>query len=500
MTLSNSTLTESLEVTVADDRMTACVYVDPHAAPSGVDLPTLLDALARAGISVDEALLKRMLNPVGRLVTRTPVIVARGTPPVDATAPVLELSTDLPALPETGPVPSTAKDATLGTLTGGLPPQDGLDVTGTPVRADVPPRDFALGHGVAESADGVVRSTLAGRPVLLAPPCGAPHTRGTLVVVPLTELPGDLTAAARLPDPACDLRVGGTVRELPALTVAGSLAVGGAVDIARLKVGEDLHIAGGLHGRLIVETTARKERESRGEVVVGRDVACKFASNALLRPGRDLAVAADLLHCEVIAGGRVAVGERVLGSRVTALGGIHCRSACNSNRAATTLDAGSDLHLHELADLLLPALTDKLVRLGHARATLAPLVEREQTLTPAQKLAAAKLSRDTRKLLADLRRKAAPLLHLHARVTAAARPEILIDDVLAEGVVIRLPGLEATAPAGVRGPVRLAPGRHEGEPVVLLTDLTTGATRPLPTRHTPDPLPAQLRKLSEALS
>lgn len=500
MTLSNSTLTDSLEVTVADDRMTACVYVDPHAAPSGVDLPTLLDALARAGISVDETLLKRMLNPLGRLVTRAPVVVARGTTPVDATAPVLELSTDLPALPETGPVPAVAKGATLATLTGGLPAQDGLDVTGTPVRADVPPRDFAFGHGVAEGADGVVRSTLAGRPVLLAPPCGAPHTRGTLLVLPLTELPGDLTSTGKPPDPACDLRVAGTVRELPALTVVGSLAVGGAVDIARLKVGEDLHVAGGLHGRLIVETTARKERESRGEVAAGRDVTCKFASNALLRPGRDLVVAADLLHCEVIAGGKVEIGERVLGSRVAALGGIHCRSACNSNRATTVLDAGTDPQLHELAALLLPSLTDKLVRLEHARATLVPLVGREQSLTPAQKLAAAKLSRDTRKLLAELRRKAAPLLHRHGLDTAGGKCEIVVDDVLSEGVVVRLPGLEATVPAMARGPLRLAPGRHEGEPVVLLTDLHSGTSRPLPTKHAPDPLPAQLRKLADALA
>ncbi|MFN4242782.1 MAG: FapA family protein [Tepidisphaerales bacterium] len=510
---------DAVEVVVSDDRMRASIRVDPSRAPGGVELDDVLAALDAAGIDgVDRSRVLSLADARGRVVCPGPVVVAEGVAASPGTGAQWELT--LPA-EKWGAV--EAGDV-LGSWRAGTPGVDGRDVCGRRLRAEVVPERHRLGSGVCIDESGAVRAMGAGRLVV--------YPDGTISVLAVRRVQGDLnrwagvgrdSGAAREAsggrdglEVEGDLEVTGSVSGAGVLAVGGALRVQGAVEARRVECGEDLQACGGLLGggavgvgavggeRTATERTATErtatERTGGSVYVAGRDVRCRFATSCRIEAGGGVCVKSDLMHCEVLCGGRLEVGERVQGCVVVATGGVVCRSVGNTARRVTVLKAGTDPTLREMAAAVLPGLEGALQRMEHGRLTIRPLLERRRLLTPGQREQAGRLMDETARVERELMSATAALRERYRWWQAAAADEVQVLDVLSAGVVLRFPGIEATVMESLRGPVKLRPDHSPGEPRVVATDLRTGAVTFLPARMLTDPVTAQLRKVMAKLA
>lgn len=463
--------------------MSAMVRIDPVSAPHGVEVGEVLAALDARGIDgVQDGWIHAAANASGRVVAPQPLIVARGTPPTPGQDQILTLTRKEPDWAAVQPGDEVA------TLTGGTPGRDGRDVTGRRLVAPITSGRFRLGTGLAVDESGVLRAMLSGRVVL--------YPDGTLAVIGRTRHPGDLRhpggAATAGLEFAGDLDVTGAIATNVGIDVAGSLFAGGTVEARRIECGEDLVTKGGLLGGGLTE--------GRGRYVAARDVACRFATACRIEAGRDVSVAADLMHCRVQAGGRLTVRDRIQGCLVFATGGVVCRSVGNSAQQTTVLEVGTDPELRAIAASVLPGIESPLQRVEHGRLTIAPLLARRQSLTLAQRQHAAKLVEETTKLEREVLSATAALRGRYERLRSSAVEQIEIEDVLGAGVVLRFAGLEAAVPESLRGPMEIRPDHSPGEPRLIITEKRSGATSFLPARSVNDPIAAQLKRVMARLA
>lgn len=500
---------DAVEVVVSDDRMRASIRVDPSRAPSGVELEDVLAALDAAGIDgVDRSRVLSLADARGRVVCPGPVVVAEGVAAVPGTGAQWDLT-----LPAEKWAAVEAGDV-LGSWRAGTPGVDGRDVCGRRLRAEVVPERHRLGVGVCIDESGAVRAMGAGRLVV--------YPDGTISVLAVRRVEGDLnrwagvgrdSGAAREAsggrdglEVEGDLEVTGSVSGAGVLAVGGALRVHGAVEARRVECGEDLQACGGLlgggsvGGGLVGGERTAAERTGGSVYVAGRDVRCRFATSCRIEAGGSVCVKSDLMHCEVLCGGRLEVGERVQGCVVVATGGVVCRSVGNTARRVTVLEAGTDPTLREMAAAVLPGLEGALQRMEHGRLTIRPLLERRRLLTPGQREQAGRLMDETARVERELMSATAALRQRYQWWRASAADEVQVLDVLSAGVVLRFPGIEATVTESLRGPVKLRPDHSPGEPRVVATDLRTGAVTFLPARMLTDPVTAQLRKVMAKLA
>lgn len=463
--------------------MSAMVRIDPACAPHGVEVGEVLAALDAKGIDgVHDDWIHAAANAAGRVVAPEPLVVARGTPPTPGQDQTLTLTLSQSEWATVRPGDEVA------TLTGGTPGRDGRDVTGRRLVAPVTSVRHRLGTGLAVDQSGVLRAMLSGRVVL--------YPDGTLAVIGRTRHAGDLrhpggpTAAGLKFDG--DLDVTGAIATNIGIDIAGSLSAGGAIEARRIECGEDLVTQGGLLGGGLTE--------GRGRYVAARDVACRFATACRIEAGRDVNVAADLMHCRVRAGGRLTVRDRIQGCIVIATGGIVCRSVGNSAQQTTSLEVGTDPELRAIAASVLPAIESPLQRVEHGKLTIAPMLARRHALTPAQRQHAAKLVEETTRLEREVFATTAALRERYERVRSTAVEQIEIQDILCAGVVLRFAGLEAVVPESLRGPMVVRPDHSPGEPRLVITDRHSGAVSFLPARIVIDPVAAQLKRVMAKLA
>lgn len=99
----------------------------------------------------------------------------------------------------------------------------------------------------------------------------------------------------------------------------------------------------------------------------------------------------------------------------------------------------------------------------------------------------------------ELAALSADLRPLWATFNATAAAIIEVTDVLAAGVVLRFPGMEAEVEEQIRGPVVLTPQTHEGEARVVVRSVRTGEETVIPARSVADPLAGALRRVMARL-
>lgn len=500
----SATIHDAVHVLISDDRLSASILIDPNAAPHGVDIADLIATLDAAGvIGVSEQSLRALAGNKDRISARTPLVVLRGTAPVDGAAATLTFSD--PAKLES----TVARDTLVATITGGHPGTPGKDVQNKNIPPYRPKDPFTLGIGVALELDGSIRAMTPGRFTL--------YPDGTLAVLPKYEVFGDLssttlpkhappasTTSTPTPTPTThhnshpraewpgDLVVSGSVRDALTLDIAGSLIVSAAIEAELIEVGEDLTSSAGILGGGLHAT--------RGRYIAGRDISARFATGARLESARDIHIDADLMHCRVTCGGHLHVHERIHGCVIIATAGITCYAATASAQQPTILEAGSDPVLRHLAETTLPNIEDHLQKVAHSKLTIAPLLARKDSLTPAQRQQAVRLIRETTRLEHEIADTTAPLRARYQHVQSSAIYEINVLDMLQAGVTIRFPGLEATIPTSFRGPLKILPDRTPGDPQILVIDQKTKSTHHLPARHLTDPITLHLHKVMSKIA
>ncbi len=485
---------DSVEVLISDDRLIASVQIDAATAPHGVDVADIISTLDAAGVvGVRDQSILHYATPKGKLLARAPLVVLRGVASVAGSAATLTFAEGC------GAGSQVTRDAAFGRVDGGGPGSPGLDVFNKSIQPRRPRDAFSLGLGVVVDEQGWLRAMTDGRLTV--------HPDGTVAVLAKFTVAGDLsstTLARHLPPVAShatddlarprvtgewpgDLDVTGSVRDSLSLDVAGSLSVAGAIDAERIEVGEDLLSAAGLLGAGLTAT--------RGHYTAARDITARFATGARLDSGRDIHINADLMHCRIVCGGKLIVSERIHGCVVVATGGVTCHAVSASAQQPTVLEAGSDPVLRSMAAITLPDIDDHLQKVQHSKLTIAPLLARKDSLTPAQRQHAVRLIRETTRLEQIIADATAPLRARYQLVQTTSVAEIAVHDVLQAGVVVRFPGLEAVIPTTFRGPLTIVPERSPGDPRVLIIDRRTKSSHAIPARQIGDPITFQLHKV-----
>ena len=124
------------------------------------------------------------------------------------------------------------------------------------------------------------------------------------------------------------VRVRGSVRSGFKVEAPGDIIVDEVVEEADIVSGGSVVVSGGV-------IMNRKNR-----IVAKNDVTAKFFQNALIAAGGDVTAEAELSHCDVKAGGRVAVlgsSGMISGGRVESAGGVQAEYLGNEARSKTSI-------------------------------------------------------------------------------------------------------------------------------------------------------------------
>jgi uncharacterized protein (DUF342 family) len=287
-----------------------------------------------------------------------------------------------------------------------------------------------------------------------------------------------------------DVLVGGNVMDLfKVSSTSGSVHVAGAIEAAEVIAAKDLVVRGGI---------AAKEK---GACRAGADLSCKFASNASLTAGKDIHVEVEVNNSQVTAGGRIdSASCSILSSRVSAVGGICCRSLGSPTGNKTFAEAGVD---HEFLERLKPALAQiqsLRAKAAQLRQQAAPLVRNQKTLSAQQKEQVTELLFEADAVDGDAKQRMALLQAAMEAARKRSNAVIEITGLLHPGVAVRFPGVEATTTAAVRGPLRIMPKLVRGTLCVAVVHSATGAVDLLDSvAHADDAPDVALRRASGKL-
>jgi uncharacterized protein (DUF342 family) len=308
-------------------------------------LPQALAALSKAGVmfGIDSAVVEELVrsaadstpyeNPPksGTVAHGKPAV--RGQDAVIAYHDLLQMPSGYPQLKSDGSVDhfqlNLVRNVTSGTAlvtrqpaTKGVP---GTNVLGAPVPCvDGKEQPLRVGKGCRVSEDGLsVIAETEGHAVL--------GYDGRVTVSPIFEIRGDVDTSTGNIDFVGSVVIQGSVHQGFVVRAGQNVEVHGGIDGGTVEAGGDVIVRYGIQGG------------SRGRVVAGGRVQCRFVENADVRCHRDLTVSDGILHSRVRCGGKVQVTGRrgtIIGGQVKAKDEVSSRTLGSSLLTTTEIEVG----------------------------------------------------------------------------------------------------------------------------------------------------------------
>lgn len=366
-------------VRVAADGMEAVIIVAP---PRNGGRPAIateaMISLSRAGVAfgIDSAAIERLILEGATSEQGSEGVVARGTPPVRGRNAVdklherLQTPTGYPQPKEDGTVDhfqlnlirNVAKGAELirrQPATKGVP---GTNVFGSTVPCidgkEIPLRP---GKGCRLSEDGLtVTAEIEGHAVMTYD--------GKLSVSPIFEVRGDVDTSTGNIDFVGTVVVRGSVGHGFAVRAGQNVEVHGGIDGGSVEGGGDVTVRYGILGG------------SRGRVVAGGKIQCRFIENGDVRCHRDLIVTDSILHSKVRCGGKVSVQGRrgsIIGGLIKAKEEVSSRILGSSLLATTEIEVGISPESRDELEAVRRSLQEAAEGLRKAQQAVALLREME---------------------------------------------------------------------------------------------------------------------------
>ncbi len=324
-----------ISVQVSPDEMKLFVIV-PRDEENPVTSEEVVAAIRAGGVCVDldrDALETAVENP-GRKV-----LVAQGTPPVNGEDSSCKVEFDEPIgrpaecsdgranFYDLHLVMNVKKGDLLATRippTGGT---DGLNVRGAPVPAR-PGRLISLpkGNNTVESDSGdALYAAIDGQALV--------DRVGKIAVSPVYTVNGSVDFSTGNVDFVGSVKVKDGIHAGFNVKTDVNIEVGASCEGLLVEAGQDVIVRGGIQG-------GRRQ----GKVVAGRDIVARFAENATMEAGRDVAVGEAILHSIVSAGRKVAVKGKglIAGGVITAGEEVSAKVIGSTLATPTEIQVGVD--------------------------------------------------------------------------------------------------------------------------------------------------------------
>ncbi len=321
-------------VTLAMGEMEAYMLLEPAYGGKEPDFADVDRALGEKSIvaGVDEAAVRKALadGDYGRTL-----LIAHGKDPVNGTDAAIEYffrkgSTRKPKdagdnridYRDLESVVSVRKDSILARKTPAIPGENGMTVTGKPIRATAG-KDVRLypGRNARLSEDRLeLVSTIDGQPILL----------DRVSVEPIVAIDGDIDYNTGNVDFAGSVKVSGSVISGFSVKAAANIQIDGVVEDSYVEAGGDILIRGGIRGK------------GRITVKAGGNVDALFIEQAAVEAGASIS-SQEVLHSDLVAGDQVRVAEGkglIFGGRVAATNLIHANIAGAGSDIRTELAVG----------------------------------------------------------------------------------------------------------------------------------------------------------------
>jgi len=317
----------------------------PKAGGQSVTVPQALTALGKAGVifGADPQAVEDLVRQAGLShgfdAAAKSAVVAQGKPATRGQDAVisyhelLQMPSGYPQLKADGSVDhfqlNLVRNVTAGTAlmtkqpaTKGVP---GVNVLGAPVPClDGKEQPLRPGKGCRISDDGLALiAETEGHAVL--------GYDGRVTVSPIFEIRGDVDTSTGNIDFLGSVIIQGSIHQGFVVRAGQNVEVHGGIDGGTVEAGGDVIVRYGIQGG------------SRGRVVAGGRVQCRFVENADVRCHGDLTVGDGILHSRVRCGGKVSITGRrgtIIGGQVKAKDEVITRVLGSSLLTTTDIEVG----------------------------------------------------------------------------------------------------------------------------------------------------------------
>jgi uncharacterized protein (DUF342 family) len=478
-----------LRVAIAPDRLQACIEL-LRPATRRAEIPSVDDvlvALQGARVQITDAIRERAKEFVS--LCEQAAGGGEGAPPWPEHFVIAEVRPPTPAqsehfewAPEFEPRQKAADEAaqidyfaatatrsvTAGAIIGRLvPAQEGVpgcDVFGTALPPPKP-REASIRIGAGLRVD----REHGGQVVAETDGCLV-EDHGTLRVVELLEIRGDVDFKSGSIETVTDVIVRGTVRANFHVHTTRSLTVDRLIEAADVRVGGNVAVRGGIFGR-----------DGAGRVEAGGSVAAAFINEMRVEAGGDVLFRKEVLNSVVRTQGRL-VGERgaIIGGDVYAREGVQVKRLGSDAGVTTVVAVGTALSVLRRAKQMECEVQELRKAAGRVRETIAPLMANLKRLTPAQREQVTELLSKADEM--DLRVE--EMLDARRRMLEEAAPKgtprIIVSDEIHPGVRLMIGARLVNVNRLIRGPVKIEVSKVDQVTEIVAINQLTGSITVLP--------------------
>ena len=458
-------LEPNLHLAISSDKLSVLARMTHAQLKQPLNPDRVLTVLGRHGIVLDAEQaqhVRAMCSIEHRIAEEGVVVFVQGVCPLRAVSATIVSVMEPQSQP--GRPLMVRSGMTVARLQPGTPGKPGRDIYGATLT--IPPASSSepvIGPGCTLSGDTIVANA-----------DGSLHCAADRIeVVPVHIHEGRCDATQPPIDCAGDLLIVGDVGDGTRISATHSVHVEGMVENCEISAGADILIAGP------IAASGKARLRAAGTVRAHR------AQGVELSAGADVHVDQEVSHCIVRAGGAVEIGGRVIGSRISAVGGLRCQALGSVGAAKTIVEIGIDEPLREDYRRAMPIIEAQRKQVSKVRQTVEPLMRNVKQLTGPQKEKATELLCEADEIEHRTNQAIKLLTDRLSSLRARQKLEIEVRDQVHAGVIVRFPGVESTLRLAMKGPIRIA-CRREGTHTLVVGEPIEGkgASRPIEMRVT----------------
>ncbi len=460
-----------VSVEVSADHVQAWLRLEPEIEAEDVTAEEITAALEEAKVAVNDAVQSRA-DEFLRLATdgeppTEPFLVAEGTAPEEGCHgefiwdPLFEGGSSSPDESRidyrtVNMILTVEPGQAVGTIEPPIQPQPGIDVHGGQIPAKGRVEAVTLQGNVHLGEDGLsVIAEEAGRVIIEG---------RRLHIRPVLEIHGDVDFESGNVNATSDVSIRGTVLDLFQVISRKSIAIGGAVEAARVVAREDVLVRGGILSR------------SKGTVRAGGSIGTKMCTEADVRCNEHLEVAREAINSTLFTNGKlISPRAAIIGGRAYAREGAEVHTLGSDACVPTLIAVGIHPQIFWRLRRLEAVCRKQQETLDKIGDIVDPLRRDLQRLTYAQREQICALTRRADEISRSMKTNEAEREELLATNRPAEPASVHVQGRLCPNASVAIDGNQARFGDELKGPVRIEQREVDNAISVVAVSLTSGS-------------------------